>query len=64
MWVATSKTRVDQKLFFEFTFNVFKFVNETPDMMPLIDWYDTRAGCVVSFVARPVVGGIWAKYLL
>jgi hypothetical protein len=39
------------------------FVNETPDRLPVTDWYDTVSGKQIEFVARPVVGGLFIKVL-
>jgi hypothetical protein len=41
----------------------FKFVNETPDRVPLTDFYDTDTGKHRSFQARSVVGGVYIKIL-
>lgn len=43
---------------------IFKFVNETPDRLPLCDWFDTTNGKRVGFQARPVVGGLYIKMML
>lgn len=42
---------------------IYKFANETPNRVPLTDWYDTIAGTQTGFQARPVVGGVFAKML-
>lgn len=41
----------------------FKFVNETPDRVPLTDFYDTDTGKHRAFQARSVVGGVYIKIL-
>ena len=40
------------------------FVRETPDKVPLTDWYDAQTGKVVGFRARPVLGAFYALLLL
>jgi len=42
---------------------VFDFLNETPDRVPMTDWYGTRDGRKVGFQARSVVGGVFLKML-
>ena len=42
---------------------VFDFLNETPDRIPMTDWYWTRDGRKVGFQARSVVGGVFIKML-
>ncbi len=51
---------------------VHDFLNETPDRVPMTDWYQTHNARRVGFTARPVVGGLvlrtlydadlWKKY--
>mgnify|MGYP001810672932 CR=1 FL=1 len=46
---------------------IYKWAHETPDRWPLSDLFYTSDGNIVwpkSFVARPVVGGLFAKALL
>jgi len=42
---------------------VLKFVNESPDRVPLNDWHETTDGRKVGFQARSVVGGYYIKML-
>ena len=45
---------------------IFKFANETSTRVPFTDLYDTTTGRAASsaFVARPVMGGLFAKMLV
>jgi hypothetical protein len=42
---------------------LMRFANETPDRVPMTDWYKTDSGKNMSFRARPVVGGVFMKML-
>ncbi len=42
---------------------VFQFLNQTPDRVPMTDWYDTISARKVGFQARSVVGGVYIKLL-
>ncbi|MDE3188062.1 MAG: DUF4965 domain-containing protein [Acidobacteriota bacterium] len=42
---------------------VFTFLNQTPDRVPMTDWYDTVTAHEVGFQARSVVGGVYIKML-
>ena len=42
---------------------VFNFLNETPDRVPMTDWYWTKSGEMRGFIARSVVGGIYMELL-
>jgi hypothetical protein len=42
---------------------VYRFVNETPNRVPMTDWYDTKTAKHVGFQARSVVGGVFLRML-
>ena len=61
LWTATlSENRAD----FEALFSpAYKFANQTPDRVPLTDFYDTDTGKHRYFQARSVVGGVFIPML-
>ena len=61
LWTATlASSRGDFDSLFA---PAFKFVSETPDRVPLSDFYDTDTAKHRSFQARSVVGGVYIKVL-
>lgn len=42
---------------------IYKFLEQTPDRVPMTDWYDTITAKEVGFQARSVVGGVYIKML-
>lgn len=61
LWTATLAS--NQQDFQTFVHPIFKFLNETPDRVPMTDWYDTITGRQINFQARSVVGGVYIKLL-
>ena len=63
-WLLWTATLTNSQSDFDALFApAFKFVNETPDRVPLTDFYDTDTGKHRSFQARSVVGGVYIKIL-
>ncbi|MBA3441357.1 MAG: DUF4965 domain-containing protein, partial [Pyrinomonadaceae bacterium] len=63
-WIVWSATLAESSQDFEsFTRPISKFINETPDRVPLTDWYWTLDGKHRGFQARSVVGGVYVKML-
>jgi hypothetical protein len=61
IWSATLATNPDD--FRSLVVPVYKFLNETPDRVPMSDWYSTTTAKKIEFQARSVVGGVYIKML-
>lgn len=62
VWTAClSQSKSDFELFME---PVYRFINETPDRVPLTDWYSTKDARKVGFQARSVVGAVYMPFLI
>lgn len=63
-WIMWSATMAPDKATFEqFMAPMWKFYNETPQRVPMSDWYNTDEPTHNYFRARAVVGGYWMKLL-
>ncbi|MGI6301198.1 MAG: DUF1793 domain-containing protein [Verrucomicrobiota bacterium] len=63
-WIIWTATLTNNHNDFNDLFQpVVKFLMESPDRVPMSDWYDTKTGKVVGFRARPVVGGVFLPML-
>jgi len=63
-WILWTATLADAPAdFAAFLDPVYEWLNETPDRVPLTDWYWTNTGKQTGFQARPVVGGVLIKML-
>jgi len=61
LWTATlTQDRADFAVILE---PVYRFLNETPNRVPMTDWYDTKTAKQVGFQARSVVGGVFLQML-
>jgi hypothetical protein len=61
LWTATLASTPQQ--FSAIIDPIYKWTNETPNRVPLTDWYDTKNGRQIGFQARSVVGGVFIKAL-
>ena len=61
LWTASMANSENE--FSQLVAPVYKFLNETPDRVPMTDWYWTKSGELRGFIARSVVGGVYMELL-
>lgn len=61
MWTAAMAP--DQATFEQFIRPIYRFMNETPDRVPMTDWTWTLEPKQRGFQARSVIGGYWMQVL-
>jgi hypothetical protein len=61
IWTATLASTSEQ--FNALIDPIYRWIDETPNRVPLTDWYDTKTGKQTGFQARSVVGGVYMKAL-
>lgn len=63
-WIVWTATLADEdETFRKFIDPLYAYVTETPDRVPMSDWYETTDATKVGFQARSVVGGYFIKLL-
>ena len=61
VWSATLSK--NDRLFAKMIAPLWKFYDETPNRVPMTDWYDTVSGHRIGFSNRTVQGGLYIKLL-
>ena len=62
IWVASMAQ--DGKTFRRLVAPIARYLRETGARVPFSDWYDTKSGDYVHFIARSVQGGVFMPFLM
>jgi hypothetical protein len=63
-WIVWTATLADRQDDFEALVKpIHTFLHESPSRVPMTDWYFTDKGTQSGFQARPVVGGVFIRFL-
>ncbi|MBO7548729.1 MAG: DUF4965 domain-containing protein [Clostridia bacterium] len=63
-WLAWTSVMGDEAYLRSVFAHIARMIRETPDRVPLTDWYDTETGKCVGFRNRTVVGGLFITQLI
>ena len=61
LWTASLANSKEE--FNQLVTPVYRFLKETPERVPMTDWYYTKTGEWRGFIARSVVGGVFMELL-
>lgn len=61
MWVTAMSDKKEQRALL--CSALVRYLEETPSRVPFSDWYDTKSGRSIAFVARSVQGGVFMPML-
>lgn len=62
-WLVWSAMLGDAQQFHALIDALYAFYEQVPQRDPMTDWYRTKDGQQIGFIARPVVGGVFLPFL-